>query len=53
MRIWTWIFLSNYGIELIAHYTFGYHPEWTDGNMICTGLLLIGVILSINNKGAE
>lgn len=47
MGIFCFILAAMYAVEVVAHYTFGYHAEWSDGNMGCTGLAIIALCLTL------
>lgn len=46
--IWTWLVLLGYCISVLTHYDWHQHPEWTDGEMLCNGFIVLAIVLGLN-----
>jgi hypothetical protein len=50
MRGLAWFAWFGYGVEIVGHYSYGHRPEWTDGEMITTGLFVVALCALVGKK---
>lgn len=52
-KLFSCVTVLIYAVELMAHYDWHYKPEWTDAELICTGLVVVAVTTLLTSRSND